>query len=112
MRTLDWLEGHQVTKTRQSAAGSWPWRYPTVMFVFICYVTHYHLAYFFIEMCLAVIFKYLDGYIGKNIESVIAKLLQHSNYKAEEAQQENEIDKISNLPRIHQLQNISGKGDW
>lgn len=81
-----------------------------MMSVYVHYVTHYHLTYFLVQMCLAVILKYLAGYIGENIESILAKLLQYSNYSAEEAQ--NEIHKIGSLPRIHQLQNVGGKGSW
>lgn len=46
-----------------------------MMSVYVHYVTHYHLPYFLVQMCLAVILKYQAGYIGENIESIIAKLL-------------------------------------
>lgn len=112
MRALGQLEGHQVTRARQSAAGSRqaPWRCPAVMSVCVRYVTHYHLTYFLVQMCLAVTLKYLAGYIGENSEPLTAKWLQYSNYNAEEAQ--DEIHKIGSLPRTHQLQNVGGKGNW
>lgn len=54
------------------------------------------------------------GYIGKDIESVIAKLLQDANYSVEKAQQGivflDEVDKIGSVPCIHQLRNVGGEG--
>ncbi|MGH0153986.1 UNVERIFIED_CONTAM: hypothetical protein FKN15_000666 [Acipenser sinensis] len=47
------------------------------------------------------------GYVGEDIESVIAKLLQDANYGVEKAQQGivflDEVDKIGSVPGIHQL---------
>ncbi|XP_016140370.1 ATP-dependent Clp protease ATP-binding subunit clpX-like, mitochondrial isoform X2 [Sinocyclocheilus grahami] len=54
------------------------------------------------------------GYVGEDIESVIAKLLQDSNYVIEKAQQGivflDEVDKIGSVPGIHQLRDVGGEG--
>ncbi|XP_075945357.1 ATP-dependent clpX-like chaperone, mitochondrial isoform X2 [Anarhichas minor] len=54
------------------------------------------------------------GYVGEDIESVIAKLLQDSNYSVEKAQQGivflDEVDKIGSVPGIHQLRDVGGEG--
>ncbi|KAF7702147.1 hypothetical protein HF521_001430 [Silurus meridionalis] len=54
------------------------------------------------------------GYVGEDIESVIAKLLQDANYSVEKAQQGivflDEVDKIGSVPGIHQLRDVGGKG--
>ncbi|CAB1331846.1 unnamed protein product [Coregonus sp. 'balchen'] len=41
------------------------------------------------------------GYVGEDIESVIAKLLQDANYS---------VDKIGSVPGIHQLRDVGGEG--
>ncbi|KAH9503267.1 hypothetical protein Btru_068621 [Bulinus truncatus] len=54
------------------------------------------------------------GYVGEDIESVIAKLLQDANYNIEKAQQGivflDEVDKIGSVPGIHQLRDVGGEG--
>ncbi|XP_030622280.1 caseinolytic mitochondrial matrix peptidase chaperone subunit Xa isoform X2 [Chanos chanos] len=54
------------------------------------------------------------GYVGEDIESVIAKLLQDANYIIEKAQQGivflDEVDKIGSVPGIHQLRDVGGEG--
>lgn len=54
------------------------------------------------------------GYVGEDIESVIAKLLQDANYNVERAQQGivflDEVDKIGAVPGIHQLRDVGGEG--
>ncbi|XP_029909672.1 ATP-dependent Clp protease ATP-binding subunit clpX-like, mitochondrial isoform X2 [Myripristis murdjan] len=54
------------------------------------------------------------GYVGEDIESVIAKLLQDANYSVEKAQQGivflDEVDKIGSVPGIHQLRDVGGEG--
>lgn len=54
------------------------------------------------------------GYVGEDIESVIAKLLQDANYNVEKAQQGivflDEVDKIGSVPGIHQLRDVGGEG--
>ncbi|XP_060770903.1 ATP-dependent Clp protease ATP-binding subunit clpX-like, mitochondrial isoform X2 [Neoarius graeffei] len=54
------------------------------------------------------------GYVGEDIESVIAKLFQDANYSVEKAQQGivflDEVDKIGSLPGIHQLKDVGGEG--
>uniref|UniRef100_A0A8C4NMQ7 Caseinolytic mitochondrial matrix peptidase chaperone subunit Xb n=1 Tax=Eptatretus burgeri TaxID=7764 RepID=A0A8C4NMQ7_EPTBU len=54
------------------------------------------------------------GYVGEDIESVIAKLLQDANYSVERAQQGivflDEVDKIGSVPGIHQLRDVGGEG--
>ncbi|KAL7980172.1 hypothetical protein Chor_001440 [Crotalus horridus] len=54
------------------------------------------------------------GYVGEDIESVIAKLLQDANYNVEKTQQGivflDEVDKIGSVPGIHQLRDVGGEG--
>ncbi|CAO2601798.1 ATP-dependent Clp protease ATP-binding subunit clpX-like, mitochondrial, partial [Lemmus lemmus] len=53
------------------------------------------------------------GYVGEDIESVIAKLLQDANYNVEKAQGIvflDEVDKIGSVPGIHQLWDVGGEG--
>lgn len=74
-----------------------------------------------IALCLDVPFAICDcttltqaGYVGEDIESIIAKLLQDSNYNVEKAQQGivflDEVDKIGAVPGIHQLRDVGGEG--
>jgi len=74
-----------------------------------------------IAKCLDVPFAICDcttltqaGYVGEDIESVIAKLLQDANYNADRAQQGivflDEVDKIGAVPGIHQLRDVGGEG--
>ncbi|XP_015928536.1 ATP-dependent Clp protease ATP-binding subunit clpX-like, mitochondrial isoform X2 [Parasteatoda tepidariorum] len=74
-----------------------------------------------IARCLDVPFAICDcttltqaGYVGEDIESVIAKLLQDANYNIEKAQQGivflDEVDKIGAVPGIHQLRDVGGEG--
>jgi len=74
-----------------------------------------------IAKCLDVPFAICDcttltqaGYVGEDIESVIAKLLQDANYQVERAQQGivflDEVDKIGAVPGIHQLRDVGGEG--
>lgn len=74
-----------------------------------------------IAKCLDVPFAICDcttltqaGYVGEDIESVIAKLLQDANYNVERAQVGivflDEVDKIGAVPGIHQLRDVGGEG--
>ncbi|RWS30253.1 ATP-dependent Clp protease ATP-binding subunit clpX-like: mitochondrial, partial [Leptotrombidium deliense] len=74
-----------------------------------------------IAKCLEVPFAICDcttltqaGYVGEDIESVIAKLLQDAGYNVERAQQGivflDEVDKIGAVPGIHQLRDVGGEG--
>jgi len=74
-----------------------------------------------IAQCLDVPFAICDcttltqaGYVGEDIESVIAKLLQDANYNVEKAQSGivflDEVDKIGAVPGIHQLRDVGGEG--
>ncbi|XP_059612018.1 ATP-dependent Clp protease ATP-binding subunit clpX-like, mitochondrial [Phlebotomus argentipes] len=74
-----------------------------------------------IAKCLDVPFAICDcttltqaGYVGEDIESVIAKLLQDANYSVERAQMGivflDEVDKIGAVPGIHQLRDVGGEG--
>lgn len=74
-----------------------------------------------IALCLDVPFAICDcttltqaGYVGEDIESVIAKLLQDANYNVEKAQTGivflDEVDKIGAVPGIHQLRDVGGEG--
>ena len=74
-----------------------------------------------IAKCLDVPFAICDcttltqaGYVGEDIESVIAKLLQDANYNVDKAQQGivflDEVDKIGAVPGIHQLRDVGGEG--
>lgn len=74
-----------------------------------------------IAQCLDVPFAICDcttltqaGYVGEDIESVIAKLLQDANYAVERAQMGivflDEVDKIGAVPGIHQLRDVGGEG--
>ncbi|CAF0780444.1 unnamed protein product [Didymodactylos carnosus] len=55
-----------------------------------------------------------SGYVGEDVESVIAKLLQDANYNIERCQQGivflDEVDKIGSVPGIHQLRDVGGEG--
>uniref|UniRef100_H2YTC5 Clp ATPase C-terminal domain-containing protein n=1 Tax=Ciona savignyi TaxID=51511 RepID=H2YTC5_CIOSA len=54
------------------------------------------------------------GYVGEDIESVIAKLLQDAGGHVERAEKGivflDEVDKISSVPGIHQLRDVGGEG--
>ncbi|KAL1139877.1 hypothetical protein AAG570_006854 [Ranatra chinensis] len=74
-----------------------------------------------IAQCLDVPFAICDcttltqaGYVGEDIESVIAKLLQDANYNVDRAQTGivflDEVDKIGAVPGIHQLRDVGGEG--
>ena len=74
-----------------------------------------------IAKCLDVPFAICDctnltmaGYVGEDIESVVAKLLQDANYDVQKAQQGiiflDEVDKIGAVPGIHQLRDVGGEG--
>ncbi|KAF7997925.1 hypothetical protein HCN44_009323 [Aphidius gifuensis] len=74
-----------------------------------------------IAQCLDVPFAICDcttltqaGYVGEDIESVIAKLLQDANYIVDRAQMGivflDEVDKIGAVPGIHQLRDVGGEG--
>lgn len=74
-----------------------------------------------IAQCLDVPFAICDcttltqaGYVGEDIESVIAKLLQDANYVVDKAQMGivflDEVDKIGAVPGIHQLRDVGGEG--
>lgn len=74
-----------------------------------------------IAVCLDVPFAICDcttltqaGYVGEDIESIIAKLLQDANFNVEKAQQGivflDEVDKIGAVPGIHQLRDVGGEG--
>jgi ATP-dependent protease Clp ATPase subunit len=56
----------------------------------------------------------MAGYVGDDIESVVAKLLQDANYNVERAQMGiiflDEVDKIGAVPGIHQLRDVGGEG--
>jgi len=74
-----------------------------------------------IATCLDVPFAICDcttltqaGYVGEDIESVIAKLLQDANFDVKKAEQGiiflDEVDKIGSVPGIHQLRDVGGEG--
>ncbi|GAB6019006.1 hypothetical protein CHUAL_000639 [Chamberlinius hualienensis] len=74
-----------------------------------------------VAKCLDVPFAICDcttltqaGYVGEDIESVIAKLLQDAGYVVDRAQQGivflDEVDKIGAVPGIHQLRDVGGEG--
>ncbi|KAK7602893.1 hypothetical protein V9T40_006867 [Parthenolecanium corni] len=74
-----------------------------------------------VAKCLDVPFAICDcttltqaGYVGEDIESVIAKLLQDANYNIDRAQMGivflDEVDKIGAVPGIHQLRDVGGEG--
>ena len=74
-----------------------------------------------IARCLDVPFAICDcttltmaGYVGDDIESVVAKLMQDANYNVERAQTGiiflDEVDKIGAVPGIHQLRDVGGEG--
>jgi ATP-dependent Clp protease ATP-binding subunit ClpX len=74
-----------------------------------------------IAKCLDVPFAICDcttltqaGYVGEDVESVIAKLLQDSNYDVERCQTGivflDEVDKIGAVPGVHQLRDVGGEG--
>jgi len=74
-----------------------------------------------IAKCLDVPFAICDcttltmaGYVGEDIESVVAKLLQDANYDVNKAQSGiiflDEVDKIGAVPGIHQLRDVGGEG--
>ncbi|XP_067934857.1 ATP-dependent Clp protease ATP-binding subunit clpX-like, mitochondrial [Watersipora subatra] len=54
------------------------------------------------------------GYVGEDVETVIAKLLQDADGDVEMAQQGmvflDEIDKIGAVPGVHQLRDVGGEG--
>lgn len=54
------------------------------------------------------------GYVGEDIESVIAKLLQDAGGNVAKAEQGmvflDEIDKIGAVPGVHQLRDVGGEG--
>jgi len=54
------------------------------------------------------------GYVGEDIESVVAKLLQDANGNIEKAQQGiiflDEVDKISSVTEKHMLRDVGGEG--
>ena len=74
-----------------------------------------------VAKCLDVPFAICDcttltqaGYVGEDVESVIAKLLQDSNFNVEKCQQGivflDEVDKIGSVPGVHQLRDVGGEG--
>ncbi|CAF0936108.1 unnamed protein product [Adineta ricciae] len=74
-----------------------------------------------IAKCLDVPFAICDctsltqaGYVGEDVESVIAKLLEDANYNVERCQQGivflDEVDKIGSVPGVHQLRDVGGEG--
>ncbi|KXJ19360.1 ATP-dependent Clp protease ATP-binding subunit clpX-like, mitochondrial [Exaiptasia diaphana] len=74
-----------------------------------------------IARCLDVPFAICDctaltqaGYVGEDIESVIAKLLQEAGNNVEKAQQGivflDEVDKIGAVPGVHNLRDVGGEG--
>lgn len=74
-----------------------------------------------IARCLDVPFTICDctaltqaGYVGEDIESVIAKLLQEAGNNVERAQQGivflDEVDKIGCVPGVHNLRDVGGEG--
>ncbi|XP_050399871.1 ATP-dependent Clp protease ATP-binding subunit clpX-like, mitochondrial [Patella vulgata] len=54
------------------------------------------------------------GYVGEDVDSVVAKLLQDSNNNVEKAQQGiiflDEIDKIGSVPGVYHLKDVGGEG--
>merc|ERR1711994_312873 len=56
----------------------------------------------------------MAGYVGDDIESVVAKLLADANYDVAKAEQGiiflDEVDKIGAVPGIHQLRDVGGEG--
>jgi len=56
----------------------------------------------------------MAGYVGDDIESVVAKLLADANYDVAKAEQGiiflDELDKIGAVPGIHQLRDVGGEG--
>jgi ATP-dependent Clp protease ATP-binding subunit ClpX len=54
------------------------------------------------------------GYVGEDIESVVARLLQDANYDVDKCQQGiiflDEVDKIGCVPGVHQLRDVGGEG--
>lgn len=74
-----------------------------------------------VAKCLDVPFAICDcttltqaGYVGEDVESVIAKLLQDANYNVDKCQQGivflDEVDKIGSVPGVHQLRDVGGEG--
>ena len=74
-----------------------------------------------VARCLDVPFAICDcttltqaGYVGEDVESVIAKLLQDANYNVDKCQQGivflDEVDKIGSVPGVHQLRDVGGEG--
>lgn len=74
-----------------------------------------------LAQCLDVPFAICDctmltqaGYVGEDIESVLAKLLQEANYSVEKAQKGivflDEVDKIGSVPGIYQHRDVGGEG--
>lgn len=74
-----------------------------------------------IARCLDVPFAICDcttltqaGYVGEDVESVVAKLLQDANFNIEKCQQGiiflDEVDKIGSVPGVHQLRDVGGEG--
>uniref|UniRef100_A0A915I342 ClpX-type ZB domain-containing protein n=1 Tax=Romanomermis culicivorax TaxID=13658 RepID=A0A915I342_ROMCU len=74
-----------------------------------------------IAQCLDVPFAICDctsltqaGYVGEDVESVIARLLQNANFDVERAQNGiiflDEVDKISAVPGVQQLRDVGGEG--
>ncbi|RNA26258.1 ATP-dependent Clp protease ATP-binding subunit clpX- mitochondrial isoform X2 [Brachionus plicatilis] len=74
-----------------------------------------------VAKCLDVPFAICDcttltqaGYVGEDVESVIAKLLQDANNSVEKCQQGivflDEVDKIGSVPGVHQLRDVGGEG--
>ena len=74
-----------------------------------------------VAKCLDVPFAICDcttltqaGYVGEDVESVIAKLLQDSNFNVDKCQQGivflDEVDKIGSVPGVHQLRDVGGEG--
>ena len=75
-----------------------------------------------LAQCLDVPFAICDcttltqaGYVGEDIESVIAKLLQNANFNVERAQQGivflDEVDKIaSRAGLLHSIRDVGGEG--
>jgi len=102
----------------------------------------YHLLFVIVQVLLKlveikyksrILFRVLffQGYVGEDVESVIAKLLQDANYNVERCQQGlkiikkkfhydifpflgivflDEVDKIGSVPGIHQLRDVGGEG--
>ena len=74
-----------------------------------------------VARCLDVPFAICDcttltqaGYVGEDVESVIAKLLQDANFNVDKCQQGivflDEVDKIGSVPGVHQLRDVGGEG--